>query len=267
MTDEVTTDGITVGDASDAAGVTVRTLHHWDAIGLVPPSLRSPSGFRLYTADDLDRLERVVAYRESGLGLEAIRSVLDDGGSPVVETLREQREQLAERIEDLQRLDARLERMTDAHERGILLTDEEQAEAFGDEWDPTGTPEARRMWGGTAQWAQFAERSAGRSKAEWRRLADGMRELQGRLVDAMGRGLEPGSPEANARAGEHRERISSFFTITREMQVCLARMFEEDPGFAAHYNGLAPGLATWFRCVVDEAARADGIEPETAIWR
>lgn len=61
--------------------------------------------------------------------------------------------------------------------------------------------------------------------------------------------------------------FSHFFTLTRSMQVCLARMYEDDPGCAAYYNGLAPGLATWFRRVVDEAARSHGIDPESASWQ
>jgi DNA-binding transcriptional MerR regulator len=71
-------DGLTVGQASKRLGVTVRALHHWDEIGLVRPSLRTPAGYRLYTAADLERLQRIVVYRELGLGLDRIRAVLDD---------------------------------------------------------------------------------------------------------------------------------------------------------------------------------------------
>lgn len=50
------------------------------------------------------------------------------------------------------------------------------------------------------------------------------------------------------------------------MQVCLGRMYEADPAFAAHYDGIR-GLATWFRRIVDAEARAHGIDPDTATWQ
>jgi DNA-binding transcriptional MerR regulator len=71
-------DGVTVGAAAELVGVTVRTLHHWDEIGLASPSVRTTAGYRQYTDADLQRLHRIVAYREAGLGLDAVREVLDD---------------------------------------------------------------------------------------------------------------------------------------------------------------------------------------------
>lgn len=51
------------------------------------------------------------------------------------------------------------------------------------------------------------------------------------------------------------------------MQVCLGRKFETDPGFAAHYDGIRPGLAAWFRRIIDASARAHGVDPDTATWQ
>lgn len=260
-------DAVTVGEAAELAGVTVRTLHHWDEIGLASPSLRTSAGYRRYTDADLDRLDRVVAYRRAGLGLEVVRGVLDDTASRIGATLREQRARLAERIDELQRLDERLERLTEAHERGILLDDEEQAEIFGPDWDAPRSRGARAVWGDSVQWAQFAERAAARSKDEWRSLSAAMSALQDDLGDAVERGVAPGSPEANGLVERHREVFSNFFPLSREMQVCLGRMFEADPGFAAHYDGIRAGLAAWFRRSVDAAARAHGIDPDAAAWR
>ncbi|WP_197522330.1 MerR family transcriptional regulator [Occultella aeris] len=256
----------TVGVAAEVLGLTVRTLHHWDEIGLASPSRRTPAGYRLYTWDDLERLGRVVAYREAGLTLDAIRDVLDDATTEIGSTLREQRARLAERIHDLQQLDERLERMTDAHERGILMSDDEQREAFGEDWDPQQSRAARFVWGGSKQWAQFAEHSASRSQSQWRALSEAMSTLQRDLADAVRRSVKPGSQEADDLAERHRELFSNFFPLTRQMQVCLARMFEADPGFASYYNGIGDGLSTWFRQSIDESARHHGIDPDTATW-
>lgn len=267
MSDADEAGGLTVGQASARLGVTVRALHHWDEIGLARPSLRTTAGYRLYTAGDLERLHRVVVYREIGLGLDRIRTVLDDSTADVPGALRAQRTQVAERIARLQRLSAGLDRMIDAHERGLLLTVEQQAAVFGPQWNPDWPAEARRRYGDTTQWQQYAERSASRGPEEWQAVTDAMADLDRALGEAMDAGVTPGSPEADQLVERHREVFASYFPLTRQMQVCLARTFETDPGFAAHYDGIRTGLAAWFRRIVDAGARAHGIDPETATWQ
>ncbi|SES08007.1 DNA-binding transcriptional regulator, MerR family [Streptomyces qinglanensis] len=259
-------EGLTVGQVSARLGVTVRALHHWDEIGLARPSLRTAAGYRLYTARDLERLHRIVVYREIGLGLDRIRAVLDDSTADVPGALRAQRTQVAERIARLQRLSAGLDRMIDAHENGLLLTAEQQAALFGPEWNPDWTAQARKEYGDTAQWRQFAERSASRTPEEWQAVAESVADLDRALAEAMDAGVTPGTPEASHLVERHREVFASYFPLTRQMQVCLARRYEADPGFAAHYDALRPGLATWFRRIVDADARAHGIDPDTATW-
>ncbi|MEU1211798.1 MerR family transcriptional regulator [Streptomyces sp. NPDC005790] len=266
MPDATAPDGLTVGQVSARLGVTVRALHHWDEIGLARPSLRTAAGYRLYTADDLERLHRIVVYRETGLGLDRIRAVLDDSAVDVPGALRAQRAQVAERIDRLQRLSAGLDRMIDAHERGLLLTVEQQTAIFGPRWNPDWATEARQRYGATAQWQQYAERSASRGPQEWRDVVGTVTDLDRALADAMDAGVAPGSPEANRLVERHREVFAAYFPLTRQMQVCLGRMYEADPAFAAHYDGIRAGLATWFRRIVDAGARAHGIDPDTATW-
>ncbi|MEU6831992.1 MerR family transcriptional regulator [Nocardia beijingensis] len=267
MPDAADTDGLTVGQVSARMGVTVRALHHWDEIGLARPSLRTVAGYRLYTAGDLERLHRIVVYRELGLGLDRIRAILDDSAADVPGALRAQRAQVAERIERLQRLTAGLDRMIDTHERGLLLTVEQQAAIFGPQWDPDWPARARERYGDTTQWQQYAERAASRGPEEWQAIADAVAEFDRALGDAMDAGVTPGNPEANRLVERHREVFASYFPLTRQMQVCLGRRYETDPGFAAHYDGIRAGLAAWFRRIIDASARAHGIDPDTATWQ
>ncbi|GHJ92999.1 MerR family transcriptional regulator [Streptomyces sp. NE5-10] len=259
--------GLTVGQVAARLDVTVRALHHWDEIGLARPSLRTAGGYRLYTAADLERLHRVVVYREIGLGLDRIRAVLDDPAVDVPAALRAQRAQVTARVERLQRLGTGLDRMIDAHERGVLLSVEQQAEIFGPAWDPEGPAKARARYGDTTQWRQYAERAATRSPEEWRAVTDATTALDGDLASAMDAGVAPGTPEADALVDRHRAVFAAYFPLTREMQVVLARAYESDPGFAAHYDGIRPGLAAWFRRAVDASARAHGVDPDAATWR
>lgn len=266
MSDDETDSELTVGETAARLGITVRALHHWDDVGLAGPSTRSAAGYRLYTSDDLERLRRIVVYRELGLRLDTIRALLDDPGTDAVTSLRAQRADLRVRLERLTDLDGDLTRMIDAHERGPLLDVAEQRAVFGSEWDPRWPAEARRRYGASPQWQQFAERSAARTAAQWRELAETSRELDDALAAAMRSGVLPGSPEAAALVERHRDVFSAYFPLTRSMQVCLARRYEMDPSFAAHYDALDPGLASWLRLIIDADARAHGIDPETAAW-
>jgi DNA-binding transcriptional MerR regulator len=263
---ETMPDSLTVGEAAALLGVTVRTLHHWDELGLARPSSRSTAGYRLYGTDDLERLRRVLVYRELDLELEAIRALLDDPATDTVAALRAQQEQLTERIERLQALSGDLDRMIRAHEHGLLLDADEQQAILGPGWDPQWGAQAAERYGRTAQWQQYAERSAARGPDAWRAVAAATSAFEAELSRAMATGTAPGSAEANVLAARHREVFGAFFPITIGMQVLLGRRYETEPGFAAHYDAIRPGLASWFRRVIDAAARAEGVDPDTATW-
>ncbi|WP_369122435.1 MerR family DNA-binding protein [Micromonospora deserti] len=129
--------------------------------------MRTTAGYRLYTAGDLERLHRIAAYREIGLCLDRIRAILDDSTADVPGALRAQRTQVARRIDHLQQLSADLDRMIAAHERGLLLTVEQQAAIFGPQWNPDWPAQARQRYGDTTQWQQYAERCAPSACRRW----------------------------------------------------------------------------------------------------
>ncbi len=258
-------DGLTVGQVASRLEVTVRTLHHWDEIGLAPPSLRTDGGYRLYTSEDLSRLHRIVVYREIGLGLDQIRTVLDEPGDTAA-ALRRQRDDVSQHLSRLERLRTGLDRMIEAQERGVLLTPAEQASIFGPDWNPDWPALARRRYGDTTQWQQYAERAAHRTPDQWRAVTAAMTALERDLAAAAADGIAPGSAEAESLVSRHRDAVGEYFPVTRSMQVCLGRMYESDPAFTAHYDGIRPGLTSWLRRSIDESARAHGIDPDTATW-
>jgi DNA-binding transcriptional MerR regulator len=105
----VRSEALTVGDLARRTGLTVRTLHHYDAIGLVKPSRHGESGYRLYTARDLARLHQVRSLRQLGFSLEEIRDCLDRPRFRPLEVIRLQIDRLREQIAQQQELCARLE--------------------------------------------------------------------------------------------------------------------------------------------------------------
>lgn len=271
MTETHTHDDLTVGRVADLVGVSVRTLHHWDGIGLVRPSGRSWSGYRLYDAQDVARIHRVLVYRELGLALAEIGRILDDPAADPREHLHRQRTLLRERIRRLETtaraVDEMIERTTMTHEKTTNLSPEEQARIFGTDWDPAYQDEARERWGGTDAWKQSAARTGSWDAEQWQRVKHETDAVEVALAEALGRGVEPGSDEANTLAERHRATIDRHYDCTPSMQVVLARMYTEDPRFAAHYDERAEGLAAWLRRVIEENARALGVDPEAATWQ
>lgn len=83
---------MTVGEVSTLLGVSVRALHHWDESGLVHPSRRSAAGYRLYSEADIMRIQQVIVYRQTGMNLTDIKTVLDEPGTDALTHLRRQRE-------------------------------------------------------------------------------------------------------------------------------------------------------------------------------
>ncbi len=147
-----------IGSVARLAGVTVRTLHHYDEIGLLAPSGRSDSGYRRYGDADLERLQQILFYRELGFGLDDIKTVMTDGGADASAHLARQHAMLLDRIGRLERMAAAVEKALEARTMGISLTTEERFEVFGD-FDPTRTRPRWRSAGVTAM------RSASRSNA------------------------------------------------------------------------------------------------------
>ncbi|MET9555397.1 MerR family transcriptional regulator [Streptomyces sp. NPDC006645] len=259
-------DGHAVGRTAALVGVSVKTLHHWDTIGLVRPGARTWAGHRLYSGDDIARIHRVLVYRELGFPLAEIGRILDDPAADARDHLRRQRAQLADRIARLQKTLGAVDHMLEASKPGIRLSPEEQVAIFGDDWEPAWVEQAEDRWGQSAQWAQYAERAAGKTPEDWRDIAAATEALNTALAAAGRAGVAPGSAEANALAERHRASISTYFDCTHSMHACLGRMYVGDAGWTAFYDALAPGLTGWLRDVIFANAEAHGVDPETAGW-
>lgn len=250
----------TVGEVSRIVGVSVRALHHYDEIGLVVPSGRTPAGYRSYSGPDVERLHRVLLYRELGFALEKIATLLDDPDVDALAHLRRQRELLDDRIDRLHQMVAAVDTMMEVHTMGTSLTPEEQAEIFGESWlGQDYAAEAEQRWGDTDAWAQSQARTAGFTKADWQRVKADTDALEADLVTAQQDGVTPGSERANTLAETHRARVAEFYDCDHAMQVNLAESYVADERFRAHYDELSPGLAQWLRdVIVANAERHDG---------
>ena len=246
-----------VGQVAAAAGGSVRTLHHWDAVGLLVPSGRTAAGYRAYDPGDLERLRQVLTYRELGFSLGDVRRLLDDPGVDALDHLRRQQELLADRIARLQSVAALVSRAVEARSMGIELDPHELREVFGDE-DPTQyADEARERWGDTDAYAQSDARTSSYSKDAWLEVKAEGEDVERRFAEALAAGLPADDPAVTALAEDHRQHISRrFYDCDPEMHSSLADMYVADERFAAHYDRRAPGLAQYVHDAVKANAAA-----------
>lgn len=264
---EMTTgEGLTVGAVAALVGVSVRTLHHWDRIGLASASGRTWSGYRVYDDDDVARLHRVLIYRELGFTLAEIGGLLDDPDVDEHAHLTRQRDLLVGRISRLQEMVSAVDRLKEANAVNTPLSPEDRAEIFGTDWNEEWQDEAADRWGDTPQWEQSRQRAGALSTAEWKEVKAGADALNSDLAEAARAGVDPASPEAAALAERHRASISRFYDCTHSMQVLLARMYRQDPRFSETYETLEPGLTRWLEAAVEANARANGVDPDAATW-
>jgi DNA-binding transcriptional MerR regulator len=248
-----------VGRVADLSGVTIRTLHHYDEIGLLSPGGRSDAGYRVYEHSDLERLQRILFYRELGFTLKEISTIIDDPNTDAMGHLRRQRGLLVARIERLDAMVDAIDYEMEAKTMDIKLTPEERFEVFGEFRPEDHAEEAERRWGETEAYKESNRRVSKYTKEDWLKLKAEGEEVEARLAAAFGDNLAPDSEEAMAGAEAHRQHISRwFYECTYEIHRGLAETYVSDERFRSHYEDRAPGLASFVRdAVLANAERAE----------
>ena len=260
-----------VGQVAGFAGITVRTLHHYDEIGLLVPSERTYAGHRRYNDADLDRLQQILFYRELGFPLDEVAALLDDRATGKADPrahLRRQHELLTARIEKLQKMAAAVEHAMEAHTMGIDLTPEEKFEVFGD-FDPDQyAQETRERWGDTEAYRQSRRRTASYTKEDWKRVNQEMDAVHQRMAALLAGGVPAGSEAAMDVAEEHRRFIAhAYYDCGHEMHACLGEMYVTDERFTATYDTIRPGLALYMRDAIVANKARHTVEPGAATPR
>ncbi len=256
----------TVSQVARMAHVTVRTLHHYDDIGLLTPSDRSRAGYRLYGEDDLERLHRVLVYRELGFPLDGIATLLDEPALDRRAALLAQRDLLVRKNRKTEAVIRAVDRMLNAMDRGRKMSTEELNEGFDALADDAPedvkahqakyAKEVVERWGGTDAYKESARRTKKYHKEDWDRIKAENEAIESDMAALLAAGKDAAGDEAMAVAERHRQHISRwFYPCDHAMHACMADMYEADPRFTAHYEERAQGLAA-FNAAAIRANRA-----------
>lgn len=258
---------LTVSQAAEYLGVTVRTLHHWDAKGLLVPQVRTWSDYRIYTSDDLARGQRILVYRESGVPLAEIPDLLD-GGDERTHLLR-QREMLLERRDGVERMLTAVEELLAEVKSGVYtgpVPPDRVREILGPDWDPDYQREAEERWGGTAEWTQSQEAMSQMGEDDWRAVREEGDAFARALAEAHERGVAPGSEEGNALAERQRRSISRWYEVSYDRQVILSTMYVGDDRFRTNWTVDGDDHTDYLVELIRANAAGHGVDLDSPRW-
>lgn len=249
---------MTVGDVAKLAHISVRTLHHYDEIGLLKPSRRTESGYRLYTNEDLVKLQQILFYKELGFRLDEIKDLMDNPDFDRYEALLEQRRMISQQVSRLQAMLHLVDKTIASINGGVNMNKEEMFEVFGD-FDPTEyQEEVKERWGHTEAYQESMRRTKGYSKADWQRFNEESKEITLAIAELMDQGVPPTDERAMDAVERHRLQIDQwFYPCSREMHAELGKMYIADPRFTATYEKIRPSMAQYVHdAIMANLARA-----------
>lgn len=232
-----------VKEVANITGVSVRTLHHYDEIGLLSPAQVTEAGYRQYSNDDLKMLQQILFFRELNFPLKQIKEIIYSPNFNQAEALELHRSMLLEKRKQLDVMLETLDR-TIRHMKGeIEMTNKEKFQGFDFSHNPY-EQEARERWGSKA--VDEANAKIRRmTKEQQSSLSEKMNEIYTRL--AALRSSAPESEEAQAGIKEWYDFLNSMGKYTPEAFKGLGQMYVDDERFTTNIDKFGEGLAVFMR--------------------
>jgi DNA-binding transcriptional MerR regulator len=242
-------EALKVGELARRTGLTVRTLHHYDEIGLLKPSLHTESGHRLYTADDVARLQQVLSLRQLGFSLEEVRDCLDRPGFSPVEVIRLHVARLREQIELQRGLCERLEALVAYFQPAgevsadAFLQSIEVMSMIENYYTPDQMESFRKR---CAEAAARGEDIARQGTADWA-------ELMAEYTAEMQKGTDPADPKLQALEKRRQALVNAFTGGDPAIEQNLKRLWMEQGDKLSAQYGYDPKLFEYLAKVVEAA--------------
>jgi MerR family transcriptional regulator, multidrug-efflux activator len=236
----------TVQGLATMAGITVRTLHHYDSIGLLRPQSHTQSGYRQYGPEELERLQQILFFRELDFPLEDIKEILDKPSFDRSRALEQHRELLKLRMSRLQNLLDTVDNTLKTIQGGTKMQDKELFESF----DMTEIEEHKAKYAEEVDakypgWQQ-RDKTKHYGKKEWAEVTRVGGEIQTDLARLMEEGRSPSDPAVQAVIARHHAYIDKYFyTCPMEIYTGLGELYVADERFTKNIDKVKPGLAAF----------------------
>ncbi len=228
------------------SGVSVRTLHHYDQIGLLKPASVSPAGYRLYSQHDLEKLQHILFYKELDFNLEEIRHLLDLQGQKKNKLLQAQHRLLLKKQERLKKIITTLEHMMHPKKGAKKMTQESIFKAFDnsdfESHQKQFAAEAEKLYGHTNAYKESRARAKKYSKQDWAKIMNEGNRIYQEIANNMDKAPDHEVIRKLVRAWQ--EHISRYFyECSTEMLSGLGELYVNDQRFTENIDKIKPGLA------------------------
>lgn len=234
----------TIQQLADLAGVSVRTLHHYDSIGLLAPARTKRNGYRQYSEKDLLTLQQILFFKELDFPLDEIKNILASPGFDMATALHDQRKLIELKKERLERLINTIDKTIQTITNDTTMDDKELYNDFNTEAEDQYAQEAKERWGNTEAYKQSQERYGKLTKEEKQKLKVDADIWMQHVAKQM-QTNDPHSAVAQELIDQHYNSLRTFYEPNLELYKGLAEMYIADPRFAAYYEKYATGLAQW----------------------
>jgi DNA-binding transcriptional MerR regulator len=204
---DTTVELYSVKKLANLAGVSVRTLHLYDEIGLLKPSVRSEKNYRYYGKPETLRLQQILFYKELGMPLKDIAAILDDPGFDGVRALENHRKLLEQKKEQLSTMIRTIDKTIDHLKNKTMLSTEELYEGLPKEQVAAWRQEAKEKWGDATEQSELHLRK--KSKEEFEALKEQAKVNWIRLISLSNE--DPRSEQVQAEIRVHYELIREFW--------------------------------------------------------
>jgi DNA-binding transcriptional MerR regulator len=232
-----------VKEVADLVGISVRTLHHYDEIGLLVPDEVTESGYRVYSDRNLELLQQILFFRELEVPLKKIKQIIQDPSFNQQEALELHRKLLLEKRSRLDRILATLDKTIQYSKGEIVMSNKEKFEGFDFSENPY-EQEARERWGNEAVDRSKAK-VGGMSKAEQEELGREMNELYRNLAEV--RHEAPDSEAAQTAIKQWYVLLNRMGNYSLEAFKGLGQMYVDDVRFTKNIDQFGEGLAVFMR--------------------
>jgi DNA-binding transcriptional MerR regulator len=238
-----------VKEVSELAGVSVRTLHHYDAIGLLTPSSTTEAGYRNYNESDLERLQQIMFFKEIGFSLQEVKEVLESPGFDRTKALHAHRELLLEKRDRVDRMIQTVDNTIQSIEGGQQMAMYTMFDGFDrnqiKEQLEKYSKEARQKYGKEIVEASEA-RVNGYSDSKLTSIQDSIGDIYSRIASRMDQGAA--DPQVQESIKDWHHFISdNFYDCTFEIFRGLGELYVDDERFTANIDKNKPGLSQFLK--------------------
>jgi DNA-binding transcriptional MerR regulator len=234
----------TVKELSKLAGVAPRTLHHYDAIGLLKPSRVSDNGYRYYGEESLLRLQQILFYRELDMPLEDIKKIVGRRDFDLLSALESHKDALKKRVERLNVLLSTVENTINHLKGKKMMSNKSLFEGFSEEQQEKYAEEAAQRWDAETVRASNKKWKSYPDAEKKKILAEG-NALYSDLASAMSKGAA--SKDVQAIVARWQKHMQYFWSQNDEQLLGLTDLYNNDSRFKANYEMVHPGLAEFMR--------------------